>query len=191
MILKGQLVCLGPRRRDLLETYLRWINNPEVNCYLTMWGAAMSMEDEENWYESLTSSSTERLLTIYDRETLGPIGNTGLHGIDFRHGTAELGIVIGEPDYWNCGYGTEATRLMLDYGFTGLGLHCIKLRVFAPNQRALRCYEKAGFRYAGRLRDAERRGSRRFDHILMDILHSEFDSPILDDLLADRGIRGV
>jgi len=188
MILAGEKTCLGPRRKDLLQTYLRWINDPQVNCYLTMWGAAMSMEDEENWYEGMTGSPEHRLLTVYDRENLKPIGNTGLHQIDSRHGTAEFGIVIGEREYWGRGFGTEATRLMLDYGFTGLGLHCIRLRVFSPNERAIRCYENVGFRRAGRLREAERRGNHRFDHILMDMLHHEFESPMLHELLADEGI---
>lgn len=188
MILVGEDVCLGPRRKDLIPTYLRWVNDPEVNCYLTMWGAALSLEDEEKWYES-TGGPNERMLTIYARENLVPIGNTGLHGIDFRNGTAELGIMLGAKDYWGRGMGTEATRLMLDFGFTGLGLHCIQLRVLATNERAIRCYENTGFRVAGRVREFMKIGSQRFDYILMDVLAAEFTSPVLGPMLSEKGLQ--
>lgn len=188
MILVGDRVCLGPRRKDLIPTYLRWVNDPEVNCYLTMWGAALSLEDEEKWYES-TGGPNDRMLTVYAREDMVPIGNTGLHGIDFRNGTAELGIMLGAREYWGRGMGTEATRLMLDFGFTGLGLHCIQLRALATNERAIRCYEKAGFRTAGRVREFMKIGSQRFDYILMDVLASEFSSPVLGPMLREKGLH--
>lgn len=188
MILVGEQVCLGPRRRDLIPTYLGWANDPEVNCYLTLWGAAMSLEDEEKWYES-TGGPNDRMLTVYAREDLAPIGNTGLHGIDFRNGTAELGIMIGAKDYWGRGMGTEATRLMLDFGFTGLGLHCIQLRALATNDRAIRCYEKAGFKVAGRVREFMKIGGQRFDYIMMDVLASEFTSPVLGPMLREKGLQ--
>ncbi|MFO8060576.1 MAG: GNAT family protein [Bacillota bacterium] len=190
MILIGEKVCLGPRRRDLLPEYLRWANDPEVNCYLQLWGAAMSLEDEEKWYES-TGGPHQRVLTVYCREDIVPIGNTGLHGIDFRHGTAELGIMLGEKEHWGRGLGTEATQLMLDYGFTGLGLHCIQLRALACNARAIRCYEKAGFRMAGRIREFMRVGGQRFDYVMMDILASEFTSPVLGPMLQEKGLRST
>ena len=184
MIVTGETVCLGPRRKDLIPTYLGWINDPEVNRFLTMWGTAMSLEDEEKWYAS-TGAPNERLFTIYHRQSMKPIGNTGLHRIDHRHKNCEMGIVLGEKDYWGRGFGTEAVRLVLDFGFIGLGLHSIHLRVLSHNERAIRCYEKAGFKMAGRLRDAFQVGGQYVDHILMDILGSEFESPYLKSLLDD------
>lgn len=187
MIVSGQKVALGPRRRDLIPTYLRWINDPEVNCYLTMWGAAMSIEDEEKWYES-TGRPNERLFTIYLRASGEPLGNMGLHAIDFRNGTAELGIMLGEKEHWGQGLGTEAVSLGLDFGFTALGLNVIRLRALSHNTRAIRCYEKAGFRLAGRFRQAHRIAGRHVDEVLMDILASEFKSPVLGPMLERKGI---
>ncbi len=189
MILTGQRVCLGPRRKDLVPTYLTWVNNPEVNCYLTLWGSAMSLEDEEKWYEEASAGPSQRILTVYRREELVPIGNAGLHDIDFRNGSAELGIMLGESDYWGMGLGTEATQLMLDFGFTGLGLHCIHLRALSCNARAIRCYEKVGFKRAGRLREVMRIGSQRFDLLAMDMLASEFASPVLGPMLKEKGLQ--
>src|SRR6202008_445968 len=72
---------------------------------------------------------------IYERATLRPIGTTGLGQINYMHRTAEFGIGIGEADCWGKGYGTEATRLVLDYAFNALGLHNVFLRVYAYHQR--------------------------------------------------------
>lgn len=73
------------------------------------------------------------MFTIYERETLRPIGNTALHGIDHRNRSASFGIMIGEPDCRGRDYGMETTRLMLDYAFTALGQHNIMLTVFEFN----------------------------------------------------------
>jgi RimJ/RimL family protein N-acetyltransferase len=94
--------------------------------------------------------------------------------VDYRHGTAELGILIGEADGRGKDYGTETTRLMAEYAFTTLGLHNLMLRVFAFNPAGIRAYEKAGFREFGRRREAVWMGGRRWDVVYMECLASEF-----------------
>ena len=76
----------------------------------------------------------------------------------------------------NRGYGTEAVELLLGYGFNVLNLNNIMLTVFAFNKRALRCYEKAGFRVIGKRRKARFYAGRYHDEIFMDILAQEFKS---------------
>ncbi len=94
--------------------------------------------------------------------------------INHFHRTAEFGIMIGEKECWGKGYGTEATRLVLDYGFSSLGLHNIMLRAFSFNERALRAYRRAGFREFGRRREAIRLGGQAYDDVQMDCLATEF-----------------
>ena len=77
----------------------------------------------------------------------------------------------------------ETTRLVLDYGFTALGLHNVMLVVDSYNERGIRAYTRAGFKTIGRRREAHRLGGRPFDLILMDCLASEFQSPDLHQLL--------
>ena len=79
-------------------------------------------------------------------EGLGEIGSVYLRDIDRDQKTAEYGIFIGEEEALGCGYGTQAARLALDYGFETLGLSRIFLRFLEDNPRAGRSYEKAGFR---------------------------------------------
>ncbi len=181
--IQGQKVALGPHRRDLIPTYLRWINDFEVTRTLAMGMAPHTREAEETWYDSLARREKQVIFTVYERATMRPIGATALNDIDHHHRTAEFGLLIGEKDCWGKGYGTETARLMLDYGFTALGLHCITLRSYSYNQRGIRAYARAGFRDAGRLREAHRLGGRAYDVILMDCLATEFRSPVLHLLL--------
>jgi RimJ/RimL family protein N-acetyltransferase len=93
--------------------------------------------------------------------------------VDHYNRTATFGILIGEKDCWGKGYGTEATRLVLDYAFTGLGLHNVMLNVFANNERAIRAYRRAGFREIGRRRQAHRTGGDLEDVVFMDCLATD------------------
>ncbi len=170
----GEKIALGPIRRDLVPLYARWINDFDVTRTLGVGRRPMTLEAEEGWYERAAKGEGSVLFTIYERETLRPVGNTGLEGIDHQHRTAEFGLVIGEKECWGRGYGTEAARLMLAYGFRCLGLHHIMLRVFAPNERGIRAYRSAGFKEAGRLRQAIRIDGEPHDVVLMDCLASEF-----------------
>ncbi len=185
----GDRVALGPHRRDLLPVYTRWINDFEVTSTLSIGWRPMPLEAEEAWYEGLPKREQDALFLIYERSTLRPIGSTGLHRIDHQHRTAEFGILIGEKDCWGRGYGTEVTRLMLDYAFTGLGLHNVLLYAMSYNERAIRAYARAGFRVIGRRRESHRWGDRAYDMILMDCLSTEFHSPVLHRLLP-QGEKG-
>jgi diamine N-acetyltransferase len=176
---RGQKIALGPHSHDLLITYLRWVNDFDVTQTLALGMHPRTREAEETWYANISMSDKDIVFTIYELLTLRPIGATGLHAIDYAHGTAEFGIVIGEKDCWGKGYGTEAAALMLDYGFTGLGLHNIWLSVFAHNKGGIVAYKRAGFREIGRRREARKIGGRFVDIIYMDCLVTEFESPVL------------
>jgi len=177
--LVGEKVALGPIRRDLLAVYQRWINDFEVLRPLSVRGLQpQTAEGEVAWYERMAVSQTDVEFTIYERSSLRPIGNLGLHQIDHYNRTAIFGILIGEKDCWGKGYGTEATRLVLDYAFTGLGLQNVMLNVFATNERAIRAYTRAGFREIGRRRQAHRVAGNPEDIVLMDCLATEFERPI-------------
>lgn len=174
----GDLVGLGPLRRDLLPTYQRWINDLGTMRTLGIPPLPMTSEKEEDWYDRQSKAQDDVPFTIYERETLRPIGNTGLHEIDYRNRSATFGIMIGEPDRRGKGYGTETTSLMLDYAFTALGLHNVMLTVFEFNAAGIRAYQKAGFKEFGRRRQCRMMGGNLWDEIFMDCLGSEFERPV-------------
>jgi RimJ/RimL family protein N-acetyltransferase len=92
--------------------------------------------------------------------------------------------MIGEASCRGKGYGTEATRLMLDYAFTALGLHNVLLTVYEFNAAGRHVYEKAGFKEIGRRRQCRWLAGRLWDEIFMDCLATEFDSPVLSKIFA-------
>jgi RimJ/RimL family protein N-acetyltransferase len=102
------------------------------------------------------------------------IGTVGLWVNSWTHSDAWLGISIGERDYWGKGYGTDAMRLTVQYGFMELNLRRISLGLHAYNERALKSYEKVGFKLEGRMRGEGLRDGIRFDSLWMGILREEW-----------------
>jgi RimJ/RimL family protein N-acetyltransferase len=181
----GEKVALGPMRRDLIPLYQRWMNDFEVTRTLAARMRPMTFEVEEDWYNTASRNEDNVHFTLYERDTMRPIGSTGLHPVNVFHRSAEFGILIGEKECWGKGYGTETTRLMLEYGFRGLGLHNVMLTVYSFNEAGIRAYTRAGFREFGRRREALRLGGRAFDIVYMDCLATEFESGVLHRLLPE------
>ncbi len=179
----GERVALGPLRRDLLPLYHRWDNDFPTQRNLGGCGP-MTEEQELERYETDGRSERDAWFTVYERSTWRPIGKAGLTGINYPNRRAGLRLVIGEPECRGKGYGTEATRLVLDYAFTALGLHSVMLVVFEWNEAARRAYENAGFREFGRRRECRWMGGRFWDEVQMDCLATEFESPVLERALV-------
>jgi RimJ/RimL family protein N-acetyltransferase len=102
------------------------------------------------------------------------IGFVAFDGIDWRHGDTFVAIGIGEPAYRGRGYGTDAMRRLLRYGFTELNLCRIQLNVFSYNERAMQSYRKVGFVEEGRQRGILLRDGQRWDLIYMSLLRAEW-----------------
>jgi diamine N-acetyltransferase len=172
----GKKVRLRPIERDDLPRFVEWFGDPEVRRHLAIY-LPFSLAQEERWFENLQGrlERQEDVLLAIETADGVHIGNLGLHGINWKDRSAELGIAIGEKAYWNQGYGTDAMRTLLGLAFRELNLHRVLLRVDADNARAIRCYEKAGFQREGTSREAVfSEGSYR-DQYVMSILESEFE----------------
>jgi RimJ/RimL family protein N-acetyltransferase len=102
------------------------------------------------------------------------IGLVFLEEITYPHQDAWIALGIGEREFWDQGYGTDAMREALRFGFEELNLHRISLTVFEYNTRAMRSYQKVGFRMEGRARKYLNRDGRRWDLIYMGILQKEW-----------------
>lgn len=113
---------------------------------------------------------------IYTIEDDRCIGLVDLSGINWVAGTCWVGIGIGEKEFWGKGYGTEAMRLILNFGFGQLNLRRVSLNVFEYNKRAYQSYVKCGFQEEGRLRKWMQRSGERFDLIYMGILREEWEA---------------
>lgn len=173
---RGSKVGLGPYTLDHHKFTLASIQDPDVAVLSGNIFDVATPEFDPADFKGLSKNTA--LFTIFELENLTMIGNCGLRDIDYRQGTATFGISIARKEFWGKGYGTEATRLTLDYGFRFLNLHNIYLRVTSFNPRAHQAYLKAGFKEIGRRREAVKLADRRFDIIFMDCLRAEFESPV-------------
>ena len=125
------------------------------------------------WYATRNDTDDRLDLAVVDRASGACVGEAVLNQWDPGSQSCNFRILIG-PAGQNRGLGTEATRLIVGYGFEQLGLHRISLEVYAFNPRARRAYEKAGFRPEGVLRESLRYGDQWIDATVMSILAPEW-----------------
>jgi RimJ/RimL family protein N-acetyltransferase len=175
-VIYGERVRLRAAERNDVNRFCVWVNDPEVTRYLSLY-LPMSTVDEENWFDSMTKrdqSEKTLVVEVRDGDVWKMIGNCGVFGIDPVNRLGELGIMLGEKDEWNKGYGTETMTLLLRHCFGTLNLNRAFLQVYAENIRAKRSYEKAGFVEEGCLREAVYRHGKYDDVIIMSVLRSEW-----------------
>lgn len=101
------------------------------------------------------------------------LGHITIFGADAKNRAGTLAVVLG-PEHMGHGYGTEAVRLMVAYGFREMGLHRIGLQTYAFNRRALAAYAKAGFVEEGRRREVVFHDGTFHDEVHMGLLEREW-----------------
>jgi RimJ/RimL family protein N-acetyltransferase len=159
------------------QDFGRWIGDPSsarltsLRPVLPLSFAAARTKLEE-WLND-PRSLTFAVRTLADGRL---VGTSLLKDIDQTDQTAELGIAIFRPEDRGKGFGREAIVLTLRYAFDELGLHRVGLYVSSFNERAIALYEKLGFQHEGRTRESIRADGRRYDTVLMGLLHDEFSS---------------
>ena len=169
--LEGQNVGLGPYVRELVEEYWRWENDPTT---ILGFGRQLpeSIEARTAGIDIQLSNSAFPRFTVYELKSVRAIGKTELKTDNVTR-NAEFVINLA-PEMQNKSYGTEATKLTLDYAFHLISLRMVWLKVLEHNRGAIRVYEKAGFQYAGRLRKAGYWLGELCDELYMDVIPEEF-----------------
>lgn len=178
----GERLYLRPLEEEDIDRCLVWINDPEITAMVAL-RFPFNRAREREWFATLYKDDRNIALAIVLKDGDRHIGNCGLHQIAYPNRHAQFGIMIGEKEEWDEGYASEASRLILDYGFDQLGLHRISLQVYAYNLRAQRVYEKLGFTREGILRESYYRDGRYHDTVIMGILRSEWrgdGAPVLE-----------
>ena len=170
--LLGDRIYLSPRNTEDVEKFTEWLNDFEITDYLGRSGMLVTVDGERKYLEDNSNPKATFVIVTKDKDEM--IGTVSLESICSINRSATLGIFIGNKEYWNNAYGTEAIRLILDYGFNYMNLHSIKLHVFSFNERAIKCYKKCGFKETGRIRENKFVNGKYYDTICMDILENEF-----------------
>jgi RimJ/RimL family protein N-acetyltransferase len=180
----GNRIYLSPIDKNDYPKYTKWINDMEVAVGMTFANMLIDEESEKNALERLVKAQFNFAIILKENDEV--IGNVGFPKLDYINRIGEVGIFIGDKNYWKNGYGKESLELLLDFGFNLLNLNNIYLRVYSFNTPAIKCYEKIGFKEAGRLREAKIIGGNKYDELYMDILAKEFKSPYVLSVLEDK-----
>ncbi len=175
----GQLVRLSAAKTpDLREAMARWSHDAEYMRQLNFGGVYPDLVidyEREEQEESAEDKSCRFDFAIRSLADDRLIGECGLW-VGWTQQNAWLGIGVGEPEYRGKGYGTDAMRLLVGYGFRELGLYRITLGVFGYNLRAIRSYEKVGFVREQIHRASIFRDGQRHDFYTMGLLRSDWES---------------
>lgn len=173
-MIRGKKVDLVAISMEYLPYYMKWINDPMVTDMLGAAGCPLSEGKEREWVErQLAPKDDSRIFTMLTKKGR-PIGNAGFNMINYQNRYSVLGIMIGETDFWDKGYGEDAIATLLRFGFEELGMHKIELGVHSTNGRAIACYKKCGFVIEGREREHDFYRGKYVDSLRMGILRQEW-----------------
>ncbi len=177
-VLTGKLVQLSAfDPEEMSKAFTHWNLNSEYFRLLNSSARPMkSAKSNLKWMEEEVAEMSPAsyffsIRTIAEDKLLGELG---LDVVDWVGRDSFVGLGIGEPEYWSKGYGTDIMNVLLRYAFTEINLKRVTLTVFEYNPRAIRSYEKAGFRHEGCLRALLNREGRRWNEVYMGILREEW-----------------
>jgi RimJ/RimL family protein N-acetyltransferase len=174
-LLVGKRIRLAALSQADIPVMARWYQDTGfVRLYDATPAMPKSEEEIKETLDDVRKNKNAFAFGIRLIETDELIGDAQLDGVLWAHGVAWLGLGIGLREYWGQGYGEEAMRLVLNFGFMELNLHRIQLTVFAYNDRAIRLYERLGFRREGVYREFMQRDGERFDMYLYGLLRREW-----------------
>jgi RimJ/RimL family protein N-acetyltransferase len=175
-IFRGELVRLAVESPETLaKSQARWYRDSELTRLADPepaqlwsekkhkeWAEKQDGQDANNFRFAIRTLSDDRL-----------IGEVSIHP-QWVDADAWIGIGLGERETWGKGFGTDAMRLIVQYGFIELNLQRVSLALHSYNERALKSYQKVGFKVEGVMRQDTLREGRRTDGIFMGILRGEW-----------------
>jgi len=169
-MIRGEKVSLRALEEADLPMVVKWLNDEGVSEHLLSLPMT-AVNDQAAWLDE-AQSREERVLAI---ETLEGelIGDCGIYKLAWEERSCHLWIMIGDRRYWDKGYGTDAVRAMLAHLFDEMNLHRVQLTVAGSNARAIRAYEKCGFRREGTLRSSRFKNGGYRDDVVMAVLRGD------------------
>lgn len=173
LVLNSETIYLRPLKlSDVNVAYLSWLHDTEV-----MQGIATSgytLDNLKTYVEERLSNMDTAFFAICCKETDEHIGNVKIDFHDKQANVSELGLLIGNKNYWGKGVGRQACTLAINYGFNVMNLRKIYLAVYENNLNAKKLYEKLGFQLEGTLRKHVMANGHLCDKYLMGIFKNEF-----------------
>ena len=179
VFIESERLWFRPPEMSDVELISGWINDPRIRKFLDSRVFPLNLESEREWIKNVTGSSakaakTEIVMLFGLKGASDPIGSAGLHAINWIVREAEWGILIGDPANWNQGYGREVAKRYLKYAFEELNLNRVQLRVSTANERGIKCYQDAGYKLEGTMRQAAYSDGSYDDMQMMAVLREEW-----------------
>jgi RimJ/RimL family protein N-acetyltransferase len=177
-IYTGELVRLGAMTpEEASKAFARWGRDSEFKRMVDSEVSNMASQTAiQKWLEKELDESSPNMhwFSIRKLDDDALLGDIELFVSNWPGREAFVGLGIGEREFWGKGYGTDVMNVILRYAFTEVNLKRVTLTVFEYNPRAIRSYEKAGFRHEGRVRQALHKEGARWDILSMGILREEW-----------------
>jgi len=177
-IYKGELVRLGAMdAEEASKVFVRWDRDSE---FVRLLNSGVSNLVSQKTIQKMVEkdldeqSINQHMFNVRKLDNDQLLGFIELYVYNLLGRDAFVGLGIGERQFWGKGYGTDLMKLILRYAFTEVNLNRITLGVFEYNPRAIRSYEKAGFRHEGRMRKVLNKEGKRWDMLFMGILREEW-----------------
>ena len=178
-ILKGELVRLSAvDHEELGKAYTAWNRDSELQRLVSSHAPVLhSSKVDAGFFEKMVERESPAhyffaIRALDDNRLLGDINLDVTDSWGSRD--AFVGLGIGNRNDWGKGYGTDTMKIILRFAFTEINLRRVSLNIFEYNPRAIRSYEKTGFRHEGRLRGALLRDGKRWDELYMGILRDDW-----------------
>lgn len=173
--ISGKKILLRPYISADALLFCRGENDPEVRETLFL-AFPINVDQIHERIQSQIKAQNAVVFSIADKTTQAAVGQTAFFRIDPISRSAIFYLAILDKTRWSQGLGSEATRLMIEYGFNTLNLHRIQLHVFKNNRPAIRIYEKTGFKTEGLLREAMYQHGKYCDFLVMGCLKDEWQA---------------
>ncbi|WP_454052026.1 GNAT family N-acetyltransferase [Clostridium sp. Marseille-Q7071] len=171
----GEKVKLREYRKEDIKKAQEYMNDGEIRGLLAPnIPYPYTYEDEVKWFEGLSANKDLYNFAIETLNDKKYIGGCGINNIDWKNSVATVGIFIGDKSYLGKGYGTDAMKVLINFIFEEMNINKIKLNVYSFNERAVKSYEKCGFKKEGLLRKEIFRHGKYHDEVVMGILREEY-----------------
>lgn len=144
-MMNGDLLDLVPlEEKHVSMGYYEWLMDPLINRYLEVRFDHYSVEELKTFVSDINRSSTDYMFAMVTKENKY-IGNIKIGAINWHHRTAEVGLLIGNKDAWGKGYGTEAVKLVTEYGFNVLNIRKLWAGAYDENVGSVKAFIKNGY----------------------------------------------
>lgn len=152
-MIKGKNLYLRPILKEDLVNLNKWKNDEETFKYLGGGFMPVSIDQQENWMDSMidTLGSSKRFIICENNTT--PLGMIGLYNINWIHRTCELGVYIGNKESKGKGHGKESCELIENFAKEYLNVRKVKLNVVLDNEAAILFWERLGYKKVGELEE--------------------------------------